>query len=84
METPNLDLLKKVKKVNTPDDLFDKIMQKVNNRKQNGVSWHKIAAAACIIFSLSYIEIQFIAKNIQAEKPLNTMVEINNNNLYNE
>lgn len=82
----NIDLLKKIKKVEVADNLYDKIMLRIE-QKSNTLAFYKVSIAASLIIGLLLGEVVLVIqgnKDNPTSSQITTLVTINNNSLYYE
>jgi uncharacterized protein YneF (UPF0154 family) len=87
MKNDNLHLLKKIKKVEISDSVFDKITKRLENRVAKVVPMYKVGIAVALILGLVFGEIYFISRRTQDTQQmaqLNELLKVNNNTLYHE
>lgn len=81
-----MEALGNIKKVEVPEELYGKILQKIGERNRVSISpvWVKIAAA--IVIGMLSTELFFVAKQSENRKEiaLEKIVPLPNNNLYYE
>lgn len=82
----NIDILNNVKRVDVPEHLYNKILQKIEQRKTtNVVSMKWVGAAAAVLICLIAIDVYVFTKETTNYKNnLESIVELPNNMLYNE
>ncbi len=82
----SLEILKKIKKVEVSEQLYDSVLQKIEAQKKLVIQpvWVMVASVALLAF-LS-LEVYIVKQNhtIKVEKSIEYLVEIPNNSLYNE
>lgn len=82
----NIDLLKKIKKVEVADTLYDKIMLRIE-QKSNTLAFYKVSIAASLVIGLLLGEVFLVIKgntdNLTSSQ-ITTLVTINDNSLYYE
>lgn len=84
----NLHLLKKIKRVEVSEALYDKIVQKILQDKAKIVPFYKAGIAASILFAMIFSQFLLVLKSAKMNesnigKNIN-LVEINDNSLYYE
>ncbi len=87
MKNDNLHLLKKIKKVEISDSVFDKITKRLENRVAKVVPMYKVGIGVALIRGLVFGEIYFISRRTQDTQQmaqLNELLKVNNNTLYHE
>ncbi len=87
MKKLNLNVLKKINKVEVNDAVFEKIVYRMNQQKNQFIPLYKVGIAASIIFCLILGEAFLVSNTFQSTKKysqLNEVSIINNNSLYYE
>lgn len=81
-----LDILQTIQKVDTPDGLYERFMEKIERPKLDiiPITWVRIAAASICILICSECFIIFKKSNTNKEQELLSIAPIQNNNLYYE
>jgi hypothetical protein len=78
------ELLGKAPKFKAPDELYQRILTKVDNQRNVKVSYLKVAIAACLILTLSVFEYSILKKSSQDDIHEFEVTLLNNNHLYHE
>ncbi len=88
MENDKLNLLKNIKRLEVSETLYDKIAQRIELKRANTVPFYKLGIAASLIFAIIISQVLIISKsdkmNSSNRYQVKELVEVNNNNLYNE
>jgi hypothetical protein len=84
MNTNEFDSLKNIKKIPAPDHIYGHIMTRLSHHKNSVYSWSKVAAAAFLFLGLSFVEFQlFRSRDLQLIQKQG-ILELPNNDFYNE
>lgn len=87
MEASNIDILKKIKRVDADPAIYDRIMFRIGQRTRAIVPIYQVGIAAVLILGLFMCEaiMIFKQKSLQSEQHgLEKIFVQNNNNLYHE
>ncbi len=79
-----LDSLSGIHEVEAPSGLFEKIMLRIQENKQNRISLTWISAAAAILMFCFSLEFYAVAKRLKQTESNQEWVNLNDNKLYNE
>lgn len=80
-----LDILSSVQKVEINDDIFDKILNKIDKSKPQSISlWLKMAAAIAVILLMTNFYIIMTQSTNQMNSESTELVPNPSNQLYNE
>jgi hypothetical protein len=86
MEANNIDILKKIKRVDTDPAMYDRIMFRIGQRTRAIVPLYQVGIVALLIFGLLVCDI-IIINQLKSQNNQNGLEQIlvqNNNNLYHE
>lgn len=87
MEVNNIEILKKIKRVETHPDMYEKIVRRIQQRKNQVVPIYQVGIAALLVLGMLVCDVVMINhhknQNIN-QNGLEQMFAENNNNLYNE
>lgn len=78
---------KHLKRVPPAENLDNRIMDAIRQRKLNSIPYYKVAIAASVIFILSFLEIRWMGKSVNSNNQytFDSIYQIRvDNNLYNE
>lgn len=87
MEDNNMELLKKIKRIDAPDYLYDQIVKQIEDRKIQIIPMYKIAIAVSLLLVLIASETIIgtkLNKVSQSSGNLEQLFMQMDNNLYNE
>jgi negative regulator of sigma E activity len=88
MEANNIDILKKIKRVDVQADIYDKIMQRIQQKRRPIiVPLYQVGIAAMLILGLLVCEIVLINQQKSVQNNQNGLEAIfvhNNNTFYHE
>ena len=87
MEDNNMELLKKIKRIDAPDHIYDQIVKHIEDRKIQIIPMYKIAVAVCLLLVLIASETIIgtkLNKVSQSSGNLEQLFMQMDNNLYNE
>ncbi|HMR89987.1 MAG TPA: hypothetical protein PKD51_17615 [Saprospiraceae bacterium] len=87
MEANNIEILKKIKRVDAPQDMFDNIVNRIQQRNNQKVPVYQVSIAALLIIGLlicNAIMISHHHGHHQKQTGLEKIFTQNNNNLYHE
>lgn len=81
-----LDILKQVEKVETPDHLYERILGRIKSPKNNLISlrWVSTAAAVFVLFVALDFYVVYQLHQQQIQEEVSEIMSIQNNHLYNE
>jgi formate/nitrite transporter FocA (FNT family) len=84
-----LDILAKVQKVDTPTNLYDDIISKIDKKRKNTISITWIRSVAAGFFVLLAVEAYIISSNTLSSDSQNTanievLIPSDNNTIYND
>ena len=86
MEPDNLDILKKIKRAEVPDALYQTIESRLEANRKNIIPLYQVGIAAslviCLILTQFYF-LEFSSKINQSNNEID-LIEVNNNSLYHE
>lgn len=80
------EMLKSTKRVDVPDYLYDKILKKVEQRKNSTISIVWVRAVAAVLLLMISVEVVLVRDSLmeQEKNALKSVLPTNNNILYNE
>lgn len=87
MEANNIDILKKIKRVDTDPAMYDRIMFRIGQRTRTIVPLYQVGIAAFFVLGLFVCEVIMINKQKSQQSEQQGLEKIfvqNNNNLYHE
>ena len=82
---PTLEILSNINSIDAPEHLYNKILFKINAKRNSTVKLSYVNTAAAILLCLFTIEIYLFTKNATTNtNNLEVLVSLPNNNLYHE
>ncbi len=87
MEDINIEILKKIKHVDTHPDMYEKIVHRIQQRKKQVVPLYQVGIAALLILGLLVCDVIMINQHKSLNNYQNGLEKFfaqNNNDLYHE